>query len=90
MKVAYTITGSDRVTTAYLVDPLLSDGSYVGTNKHTGLPVHLRWTNTKKGSGWVEVCTRKWDWKDVLNDLYEEDIEQRSNPDCICLKEENA
>lgn len=91
LKVGYTIADGklDRISTAYLNDKPLEDGSYVGTNKHTDLPVHLAWHDTKTGSGWYLVCVRTWDYKDVLNETWEERIDERSKPDCICLKEDH-
>lgn len=56
MKVTYYLDESHH-TTAYLEDEVLSDGSYVGVNKHTESPVHLKWDDGTQR--WVEVCVRE-------------------------------
>lgn len=57
MKVKYRVPAGYE-TTAYLDDDPLPDGSYVGTNKHTDHPLHLRWDDII--SAWVPVCHREW------------------------------
>lgn len=89
MKVSYAYKDDvGRFSTAYLDDEPLSDGSYVGTNKHTDLPIHVVWTDDPKIKvGWIQVCIRKWDMKDVYREIWEEDIDARDSPNCLCLKE---
>lgn len=55
MKVTY--ADSTSTSTAYLDEPALPDGSYVGVNKHTDIPVHVRWDDST--DGWVSVCERE-------------------------------
>lgn len=79
MKVHY----GDHNVTAYLDDEPLSDGSYVGENKHSETPVHLRWDGEK--DMWVQVCVREWEY---IPPLYEIAREVGERPDCICKEEE--
>lgn len=92
MKVSYAYKDDvDRVSTAYLDDVPLSDGSYVGTNKHTDMPVHVTWVDSPKIKvGWIEVCHRHFDYVGPLLESFEEDIEARSDPNCLCLKERDG
>ena len=73
-----------RNSTAYLEDEPLSDGSYVGGDKHTDLPVHLNWDDSR--GIWVEVCVRRFTLVDIYNEQYEEALPR---PECIC-SERNA
>ena len=54
MKVSY-VYNNGGTSQAYLEEEPLSDGSYVGINKHTDIPVHLRPIE----NGWVTVCERE-------------------------------
>lgn len=58
IKVTYRSSPSgSHNTTAYLDDDRpLSDGSLVGTNKHSDGPVHLKWDDDLLE--WVHVCYR--------------------------------
>lgn len=51
MKVRYWDVG--RETTAYLDDDPLPDGSYIGVNKYTDLPVRLTWN--ADAEQWIQV-----------------------------------
>lgn len=63
-------------TAAYLTQQL-DDGTHVGTDKHTDLPVHLRWTGDK----WVEVCRRTFAVDDLYNETWRE---VGPRPTCSC------
>ena len=75
LKVHYLIDGGYS-STAYLDDRPLRDGSHVGTNKHSDLPVHLRWN----GDDWVQVCQRTF----TLVNVYNEEYAEHDRPSCIC------
>lgn len=77
MKVGYLIAGG-HTSTAYLEDVPLEDGSYVGVNKHSDMPVHLRWDDEQEV--WVEVCHREWRAINVYTDEWEEIDPQP----CVC------
>lgn len=80
MKVTYARSGGEGYTSkAYLEDEPLADGSHVGTDKYTELPVHLRW-NDAAGT-WVQVCVRIFTLLDVYNERWEE---QQPRPPCSC------
>lgn len=81
MKVTY-LTSDDTMSVAYLDESPLSDGSFVGENKHTDLPVHLRWEDKPKM--WVEVCQRNFTYEPPLYDTF---VEVGERPDCICARE---
>lgn len=81
MKVTYEHGDKRYRTTAYLNDEALPDGSYVGTNKHTDLPVHLRWSDER--DVWIEVCHREFSLVDIYNERYEEVGER---PECSCVE----
>lgn len=66
VKVSYT-QNDGNVTTAYLDEEKLTDGSYVGRNKHTEVPVHLR----PIVGGWVTVCEREVGGFDRLTEQFD-------------------
>ena len=80
MKVTYICDAEGRTSKAYLSEVPLEDGSYVGVNKHTELPVHLTWNDDYEA--WVEVCRREFIFADYLCETYEEVLPR---PDCSCV-----
>lgn len=78
MKVSYTFDHHE--STAYLEDTRLPDGSFVGINKHTDMPVHLIWSDAE--NTWVPVCNRTFEF---VPPLYETFLETEPRPDCTCV-----
>lgn len=76
MKVSYVMLSGHR-SQAYLEEEPLSDGSYVGINKHSDLPVHLRPVT----DGWVTVCERDATPINVYTDEWEIDPKPEG---CTC------
>lgn len=81
MKVTYMTSDSGHTSTAYLDDKPLSDKTYVGQNKHTSLPVHLRWD--VRGECWREVCVREFKWCGRYGDDTWNEVGER--PACSCV-----
>lgn len=79
-KVGYLITGAKVESKAYLKDPPLPDGSRVGTNKHTDMPVHLMWSG--EHNTWIEVCERTFEYDQPVQLGTFHEVGDR--PDCIC------
>ena len=79
MKVTYLSSG-DVLSVAYLDDEPLRDGSFMGADKHTDMPVHLRWDEMSRS--WVEVCQRSFQ---LVPPLYETFVEVGERPDCMCV-----
>lgn len=74
---------TEHTTKAYLDETPLPDGSYVGTNKHTEIFVHVRWDPTAGEDGaWLEVCERVYGPYDMYSDSFPEIVDQR--PACTC------
>ena len=80
MKVNYRVGDENSRSTAYLDDEPVEDGSYVGLNKHTNLPVHLRWD--REAELWREVCEREWEFEGQATDRWREVGER---PACTCV-----
>lgn len=70
---------SGHTSKAYLDEPALPDGSYVGTNKHTDLPVHLRYD--EPANTWREVCTRHFNCDPYTGTI----TEVGERPPCSCV-----
>jgi hypothetical protein len=81
-KVHYLVRGARVESVAYLDNSPLSDGSYVGINKHTDMPVHLRWSDEQQT--WIEVCCRTFEYEGPLLETF---TEVGNRPDCICKEE---
>jgi hypothetical protein len=64
---------------AYLDEPALPDGSYVGDNKYSGTPVHLRWDDVSEE--WIEVCVREFTMPDAYSGMW---IEALPRVPCSC------
>lgn len=75
MKVTYEIEGGWE-STAYL-NRKLSDGSWVGTNKHTDQPVHVKVIDGR----WQLVCLRHFELDPPLYETFHESFPR---PECIC------
>ena len=78
MKLTYRDTAG-YFSTAYLDEDPLEDGSFVGMNKHTEAPVHVRWDDTQYL--WVTVCERNFEPKPPFDGTIEEVGER---PECSC------
>jgi hypothetical protein len=80
IKVRYRWGSEQFESVAYLDEPALPDGSYVGINKHTDMPVHLRWD--PEAEIWVEVCRREFAYDTPLHLGTFHEVGER--PDCTC------